>query len=233
MYAAKIVDGDVAETYESMQDLKSAHPATAFPQSPGANDLAAVQCVLVVPTPQPSHDPLIERVVEETPVFQQARNPDGTFKSDDPDTPYNEAWEWVQAWSVVSLSTEEAADRLQNAKQQLIQRINTKRDELEASGFNYLGKRLDSDERSVLRFNVAVQAAQAAAAAQQSFEIDWTCADNSTLTMGLVEMLGLPVAFAQYGNALHQHARALKGAVEAAQTSAELAAIDIEAGWPS
>lgn len=233
MYAAKIISGAVAATYATPHEVRMAHPATAFPQSPGADDLAAVQCVLVVPTPQPSHDPLIERVVEEAPVLQQARNLDGTFKSDDPDTPDNEAWEWVQAWSVVPLSTEEAADRLQNAKQQLIRRINTKRDELEASGFNYLGKRLDSDERSVLRFNITVQAAQAAVAAGQPFSVDWTCADNTILPLDAAGVIGIPVTFAIYGNALHQHARALKLAVDAATTSTELGAIDIQEGWPT
>jgi hypothetical protein len=50
---------------------------------------------------------------------------------------------------------------------------------LEASGFPYRGKTLDSDSRSVQRINTAVQAAQAALAVGEPFAITWTCADNT------------------------------------------------------
>ncbi|RYG95957.1 MAG: DUF4376 domain-containing protein, partial [Alphaproteobacteria bacterium] len=78
------------------------------------------------------------------------------------------------------------------------------RDLLEAAGFPYRGKRLDSDSRSVQRINTAVQAAQAALAVGEPFSITWTCADNTTLDLDGAGMLGVPVALALYADQLHQ-----------------------------
>ena len=125
-----------------------------------------------------------------------------------------------------------AVDAVSNARDNLRRQINTKRDELEASGFPYHGKTLDSDSRSVQRINTAVQAAQAAVEAGQPFQIEWTCADGSTLTLDAAGMLGMPVSLAMHANALHQHSRTLKAQVDAAETSADLSVIDITTGWP-
>lgn len=124
------------------------------------------------------------------------------------------------------------AGEISARKQALLTAINTRRDSLEESGFPYLDKQIDSDPRSVQRISTAVQAAQAAVGAGQPFSIDWTCADDSTLTLDAAGMMGMPVALAMHANAIHQHARALKSAVEAATSSADLEAIDITAGWP-
>lgn len=103
------------------------------------------------------------------------------------------------------------------------------RDLLEASGFPYLGKRLDSDARSVQRINTAVQAAQAAMAAGQPFAITWTCADNTLLALDGVGMLGVPVALALYADQLHQTCKSLQAQIEAAATPATVQAIT----WPA
>jgi hypothetical protein len=103
------------------------------------------------------------------------------------------------------------------------------RDLLEASGFPYLGKRLDSDARSVQRINTAVQAAQAALAASQPFAITWTCADNSALALDGAGMLGVPVALALYADQLHQACKTLRAQIELATTPAQVQAI----AWPS
>lgn len=106
--------------------------------------------------------------------------------------------------------------------------IKRHRDLLEASGFPYQGKRLDSDARSVQRINTAVQAAQAALAAQQPFPIVWTCADNSLLALDAAGVLGIPVALATYADQLHQLAKGLRTQIEAATTVAQVQAI----AWP-
>lgn len=106
--------------------------------------------------------------------------------------------------------------------------IKRNRDLLEASGFPYLGKVLDSDERSVQRITTVVQAAQAAIGAGVSFSIVWTCADNSTLALDAMAAIGMPVALAQYADQLHQTAKALRAQIEAATTVAQVEAI----AWP-
>ena len=110
--------------------------------------------------------------------------------------------------------------------------IKSRRDSLEQAGFPYMGHPIDSDPVSVQRIAIAVQAAQAAAAAGQPFEIGWRCKDDHTLTLDVAGMMGMAVALATYANGLHLHARTLKDQVSAATTVDELAAIDIESGWP-
>ena len=103
------------------------------------------------------------------------------------------------------------------------------RDLKETQGFSYLGKVIDSDERSVQRITGAALAAQVIGA---GFAIDWTCADNSTLALDQSAMLGMPAALALRANALHTHARSLKATIDAATDEVALAAVDIENGWP-
>lgn len=124
------------------------------------------------------------------------------------------------------------ASALEEKKQSMISEIKSKRDFMEVAGFSYLGKVIDSNERSCQRITTAAQAAQVAISLGQAFDVEWTCADNSSLLLDGPAMLGMPVALAQYGEALHTHARTLKAQVIAAANLDELAAIDINAGWP-
>lgn len=129
-------------------------------------------------------------------------------------------WDWqLKTWTA----------NLALAKQQQWARIKTERDEREAAGFPYLGKVFDSDQRSHSRITTAAQAAQAALDAGQPFSIDWTTADNTVITLDAQQMLGVPVAFAQFGNALHQSARSLREQIDAATTVEQVQAIV----WPS
>lgn len=124
------------------------------------------------------------------------------------------------------------ADSLRDLCDSRLGDINVERDRREEAGFPYRGTVLDSTPRSVQRITAAALAAQAALAAGQPFQLDWTCADNSTLTLDAAGVIGMPVALAQHAAALHAHARMLKTAVDAASSEAELAAIDVTAGWP-
>lgn len=124
------------------------------------------------------------------------------------------------------------ADNLRERCDSRLVEINAERDRREESGFPYRGKVLDSTPRSVQRITAAALAAQAALAAGQQFQIDWTCADNSVLALDAAGVIGMPVALAQHAAALHAHARNLKAAVEAAMDSIAVAEIDIQAGWP-
>lgn len=140
-----------------------------------------------------------------------------------------EFWEHSWTWNanrievVVDLAAEKAAK---------LSAINAERDRREELGFPCRGKWLDSTPRSVQRITAAALAAQAVLATGQPYSVDWTCADNSTLILDAAGVIGIPVALAQHAAALHDHARSLKAAVEAADSEAALAAIDIQAGWP-
>lgn len=106
--------------------------------------------------------------------------------------------------------------------------VRSERDTRETAGFPYLGKTIDSDPRSVQRINTAVQAAQAAAAANQPFTLFWTCQDNTTLELDATGMMEMPVALAVYANSLHETARTLRAQIDAATTPEAVEAIT----WP-
>lgn len=105
--------------------------------------------------------------------------------------------------------------------------IEAARDAAELDGFTYLDKPIDTDRDSVLRILTAATAAQAAIAAGQgaSFSLDWTCADDSTLTMTAAEVAAMPLALALQKNALHQAARAKKAAIAEAATRSAVRAV--------
>lgn len=103
--------------------------------------------------------------------------------------------------------------------------IKRARDTQEASSFPYLGKQIDSDSRSTQRITTAVQAADAAQRAGAAFLIEWTCADNTFLTLDGAGMQGMPVALAYFANGLHEKARALRVQIDAATTQQEIESI--------
>lgn len=101
-------------------------------------------------------------------------------------------------------------------------RINAARDAEEASGFDYLGARFDSDDASVKRLTVAVLAAQNAPA---NFTIDWTTATGSVVTLTKGQLIAMPAVMATRGNDIHTKARAKKAQIDAATTVDEVAAV--------
>lgn len=113
-------------------------------------------------------------------------------------------------------------ERLVLVKEQAKQGISDARNVAEVQGFTAFGKLFDSDPRAVQRISVAVQAAQAVG---ETFSIEWTCADNSTITLDHDQMLALPAFMADAANALHTKSRMLKAAIDAAQTLEEVESI--------
>lgn len=166
----------------------------------------------VFPTPQPQHDVLTQVVAEIAP----AKSSKGQYE---------------QQWRVDTLPADQIAANIASKKQALLAAVTAKRDETETLGFPYLGKVIDSDPRSVQRINTAAQAAMLASMAAQPFAVEWTCADNSTIQVDAEKMVAMPAALAAHANALHEHARTLKAAIQAAANAQELSAIDISAGW--
>ncbi|QFZ84632.1 DUF4376 domain-containing protein [Variovorax paradoxus] len=117
---------------------------------------------------------------------------------------------------------------LEAARERRWAEIKQERDKKEASGFPYLGAVFDSDPRSVQRIVGAVLAAQAAVAAGETFEIEWTVADNSVLPLDASDVMGMPVALAMYADQLHTISRGLRADIEAAATVEEVEAVT----WP-
>lgn len=114
---------------------------------------------------------------------------------------------------------------MQEAKDAAKLRVNEWRDAAERNGFSAYGKTIDSDDKSIQRLLGASQAAVIAKQLGQPLSIEWTCADNSTLTMNADMLIEIPVILAQTADALHQKARILKARIDAATTLEEIASI--------
>jgi len=143
-----------------------------------------------------------------------APNEDGTYRLD----------------SLDGSSRLATTEELLTAKRaQIIEQINAERDRREQSTFPFAGKLIDSDPVSVQRITVASSTAQMALAAGVPFSLDWSCADNSLLTLDAMGVLGMMQALGTHGLALHMYGRSLKAAVEASE---DPESIDILTGWP-
>jgi hypothetical protein len=143
-----------------------------------------------------------------------APNEDGTYRLD----------------SLDGSSRLATTEELLTAKRaQIIEQINAERDRREQSTFPFAGKLIDSDPVSVQRITVASSTAQMALAAGVPFSLDWSCADNSLLTLDAMGVLGMMQALGTHGLALHMYGRGLKAAVEASE---DPESIDILTGWP-
>ena len=114
---------------------------------------------------------------------------------------------------------------LEETKANKISEMKAKRDTLEMSGFTYLDKTFDSNAIAVQRLSVACLTAVSAVLVGQSFSVEWTCADNSTILLTAQQLLGLPPAMAQYSNSLHERYRVLKEQINLCTTNAEVEAI--------
>jgi hypothetical protein len=104
--------------------------------------------------------------------------------------------------------------------------LREQRDTLESTSFPYLGQRIQSDIKSVLRIGVAVKAADYALAMGAPFATEWRCLDDTLLPLDGPAMQFMPVALAAYAQGLHSHANALREQVYSAPDEAALALID-------
>lgn len=112
---------------------------------------------------------------------------------------------------------------LEQVKRLYKDKINARRDELERAGFPYLGKLLDSDEKSYYRI---LSANDSALKSDESFSITWVTADNSEITMNREQTLGMLSALSAYGLSVFAAAKALKAQVDAAETLEAILSID-------
>lgn len=154
--------------------------------------------------------------------------PGGCIEEEPPEVPEGKKAYFINGeWQIqdIPLELEPTLEKLKNKKWA---EIKVKRDQLEQSGVPYLGKPLDSDPVSVQRIAIAVQAAQAAIAANMPFTLAWTMQDNTAVEMDAAQVVGMSVALAMYSDSLHQTARTLREQIESAETAEALEAIT----WP-
>jgi hypothetical protein len=124
----KLTNG-IPESY-SIGQLRRDNPQVSFPKSIPDSTLFEYDVYPLKATERPAFDSMTQRVEEGTPARQRTKNPDGTFKPDDPATPESEAWEWVQVWNLVALSADEVAQRqAEHAEQVRQQRAEAYRQE--------------------------------------------------------------------------------------------------------
>lgn len=109
-------------------------------------------------------------------------------------------------------------DLLTRARAEKRTEINAARDAAEAAGFDYQGKRFDTDPQAIKRIYGAALAAMAAMAKNAKPNapfLTWTCSDGSTIDLTYSQVAELPVVMADKANSLHVKARALKQRVDA------------------
>lgn len=107
--------------------------------------------------------------------------------------------------------------------------IKAAREAAEYSPFTWDGSSFDADSESQRRIQGASQLAMIAASASQSFEIDWTLADNTVRTLSGAEMIQVGLALGTHVATQHVIARTLREVIESATTVAEVEAVT----WPS
>lgn len=96
-----LAPNQIAEIYPySIGQLRRDNPQTSFPRNPSETLLAQYNVFSVVLTPQPEINPMAQRIEEATPVL---------FEGD-----------WLQVWSVIDLTPEEIAQRLQERREAMI-----------------------------------------------------------------------------------------------------------------
>jgi hypothetical protein len=99
--------------------------------------------------------------------------------------------------------------------------IKAVRDELEVAPFTWDGSVFDMDRVSQDRLRTALQAPSWTL-------VSWTLADNTVKSMSTLDLASLMTAFATHVAALHDTARTLRAAIDAATTAAAVEAI----AWP-
>ena len=124
-----------------------------------------------------------------------------------------------------------AADLLSVVKRQRQMYINARRDAVIAGGVTFNGWTFDTDPTSVNNLTAAVAFIQAAPGAglQVPPSVSWRDAGNTDRDLTPAQLVGLGAAIFTLVQTAHITARALKDAIEAANSDAAINAID----WPA
>lgn len=106
------------------------------------------------------------------------------------------------------------------------EQVKAQRDAAEFGLFTWAGHAFDGDEAAQRRINLAVMGAQAALiAGDAAWSVDWTLADNTSLTLSASDMMGVANALGANIAQAHTSARAKRQQIQAATSVAELEAL--------
>lgn len=136
--------------------------------------------------------------------------------------------------SADGLSVEQRAKPLQEQQQALWADVKRQRERVEASGCSFLSHTVQTDAAS--RSKIESEALQATITALSGafYTVIWTMADNTEVTLGREAMLALNSTVRAHVQACKARERDFRAMIFAEGiTAAQLAAIDITAGWPS
>lgn len=103
----------------------------------------------------------------------------------------------------------------------------------EQSSFVFQTGRVVADAAMLSRIAILALRAQRAIADSETITVRIALEDGSTLNLNRQEMLDLAKAAGDHFIACSANARTLRQAINAANSLAEVYAVDIESGWPS
>lgn len=103
----------------------------------------------------------------------------------------------------------------------------------EQSSFVFQTGRVVADAAMLSRIAILALRAQRAIADSETITVRIALEDGSTLNLNRQEMLDLAKAAGDHFVACSANARTLRQAINAANSLAEVYAVDIESGWPS
>jgi hypothetical protein len=133
--------------------------------------------------------------------------------------------------TIVSQSSDD--DALINAKLISKSKVEDRRDAVIAGGAPTPSGVVDSDDRSIRNILGLVVMATTALSLGQDFSKSFRFADNSVKVVDAGEMIAIGVASGDFVDRVYQYSWDLKARLDAAISTAEIAAIDIEGNWPN
>lgn len=137
-------------------------------------------------------------------------------------------WAEYQAWLALG-NTPAPANTLAKLKEGALQALADRRWRAETGGISVNGSLVATDERSQAKFVGACLAATLDA----NYSVQWKIADGGFVTLNRDQIIAIAQAARAHVQACFDREAALVGEIEAAPDEQALAAIDIEAGWPS
>ena len=111
--------------------------------------------------------------------------------------------------------------------------VKAKRQMVQFGGCMTPSGRVQTDADSQRLINGAVTLAMLSLQAQAPFALSFTLADNSTVILSAAQMIAMGQAVGVFIGLAHAQSLALRAALEAATSRAEVEAVDVNAGWPA
>lgn len=210
--AYALVDDETLVNYpHTVDQFRQDNPNVSLPQVPTKEQLREVGLVVVLDV-LPALSPG-ERPGEATVAYSAEHS------------------RWERTWEAVEITGEELAP----LREVLKTKVNTKRDEIEISVATTSFGVVQMDAVSSKHLEALRGAATTSLIAGVPWDdtIVWSMADNSEAAIDTpAKALQLAGEATGYSAALHKHAKLLKAQLDAAETAAELMAVDIESNWP-